>query len=323
MDWRGTLAAAVIPPAKPNHMKNESLSYYYRRTKIYLRVARLDHWFKNISVLVGIIAAIAYSKVSIETPLLLKSCLAIFLACLMSSANYVINEIVDAQFDKEHPDKKFRPVASGNVSVKKLTFFDAFLIILTLVVSYLVFNEKFFLSMILFFIIGGVFYNLPPIRTKDVPYIDVIAESANNPLRLMIGWYVINNESGPPLMGILCYWSLGAILVTAKRLAEFRFLGKNSIQYRPTFKYYDNSLLAVMYFFYIATTLVTFVLISLEYKHQMFYFLPFILIFFIWFTFLTFQQDSVVKEPERLFEKKAFVTYSLLVLFIFCGALFL
>jgi hypothetical protein len=204
----------------------------------------------------------------------------------------------------------------------KLTFFDVFLIIFTLIVSYLVFNEKFFLFMILFFIIGGVFYNIPPIRTKDVPYIDVIAESANNPLRLMLGWYVINNETGPPLIGILCYWSLGAILVTAKRLAEFRFLGKNSIQYRPTFKYYDSSLLTVMYFFYIVMTLITFVLLSLEYKHQMFYFLPLTLIFFIWFTFLTFQEDSVVKEPERLFEKKAFATYCLLVFIIFCGTLF-
>ncbi|MGH7801657.1 MAG: UbiA family prenyltransferase [Thermodesulfobacteriota bacterium] len=303
-------------------MKHKSLSYYYRRTKIYLRVLRLDHWFKNISVLVGIIVAIAYSKVSIEAPLLLKSCLAIFLACLMSSANYVINEIVDAQFDKKHPDKKFRPVASGNVSVRKLTFLNVFLIIFTLIVSYLVFNEKFFLFMLLFFIIGGVSYNIPPIRTKDMPYIDVIAESVNNPLRLMLGWYVIDNVSSPPLIAILCYWFLGAILVTAKRLAEHQFLGKNSIQYRPTFKYYNKSLLTVMYFFYIVTTLVTFVLLSLEYKHQMFYFLPFILILFVWFTLLTFQQNSVVKEPERLFEKKAFVIYCFLAFFIFCGTLF-
>ena len=124
-------------------------------------------------------------------------------------------------------------------------------------------------------------------------------------------------------MGILCYWSLGAILVTAKRLAEHQFLGKNSIQYRPTFKYYNKSLLTVMYFFYIITTLVTFVLLSLEYKYQMFYFFPFILIFFVWFTLLTFQQNSVVKEPEKLFEKKAFVAYCLLAFFIFCGTLLL
>lgn len=240
----------------------------------------------------------------------------------MSSANYVINELVDAQFDKKHPNKKFRSVPSGNVSIRKLIFFDVFLIIFTLIVSYLVFNERFFLFMISFFIIGGISYNIPPIRTKDMPYIDVIAESVNNPLRLMLGWYVIDNVSSPPLIAILCYWSLGAILVTAKRLAELRFLGKNSIQYRPTFKYYNISLLTVMYFFYIVTTLVTFVLLSLEYNYQMFYFLPFILILFVWFTLLTFQQNSIVKEPERLFEQKAFATYCLLAFFIFCGTLF-
>jgi hypothetical protein len=177
--------------------------------------------------------------------------------------------------------------------------------------------------MVLFFIVGGISYNVPPIRTKDLPYVDVIGESINNPLRLMLGWYVIDNVSAPPLIAVLCYWFLGAALMTAKRLAELRFLGQKSVEYRPTFKCYSNSSLAVMYFFYVVTTLVTFIFLSLEYERRMFYFLPFILIFFVWFTFLTFQQNSIVKAPERLFEKKAFVNYCLFVLFIFCGILFL
>lgn len=291
--------------------------------KTYLRVARPDHWFKNVFMLIGTVAAVAYEGVSLDAHLILKICAAVFLACLMSSANYIINEVVDARFDKKHPNKKLRSVASGSVSVKKLIYFDVLLVIFTLAVSYLAFNEKFFLFMVLFFIIGGISYNIPPVRTKDLPYVDVIGESVNNPLRLMLGWHVLDGLNSPPPATILCCWSLGAALMTAKRLAELRFLGEKSAEYRPTFNYYSDRSLTAMYSFYAVMTLAAFAYFSLRYGHGTFYFLPFILVFFIWFTFITFQQNSIVKEPERLFEKKAFVIYCLLALFIFCRTLFL
>lgn len=297
--------------------------YHLGKIKIYSRAIRLDHWFKNFFLLVGIIAAIAFSKTPFGLPLILKSILAILLGCLMSSVNYVINEIVDARFDKIHPNKRNRPVASGNVSIRKLILFDIGLFVFTITVSYLAFNEKFFFTMILFFIIGGICYNLPPIRTKDVPYIDIISESANNPLRLLLGWYAITNTVEIPLTGVVSYWTLGATLVTAKRIAELQFLGQSSIQYRPTFKYYDKTWLTIVYFFFIVSTLASFALLSFKYKYQLLYLFPFLIIFFIWFTFFTFQENSIVKEPEKLFEKKAFFTYCLLVLFIFSWSLFI
>jgi 4-hydroxybenzoate polyprenyltransferase len=304
-------------------MKYWFLDHYYENIRTYLKPARLDHWFKNVSVLVGVIAAIAYTGTQPGVFVILKCALAIFLACLMSSVNYIINEIVDARFDRKHPNKKLRSVASDNVSVGILVAFDVFIVIAVLIISYAAFNEKFFLAMSLFFIIGGVSYNVPPVRTKDLPYIDVITESVNNPLRLMLGWYVVDNVSGPPLIALLCYWSLGAAFVTAKRLAELRFLGPEAAIYRPTFKYYNVPLLTIMYFCYVTATLATIVLLALEYKHQMLYFLLFVMIFFVWFTYLTFQQNSSVKEPEKLLRKKAFVVYCLLVFLIFCGTLFL
>lgn len=289
----------------------------HKEITIYLKAARLDHWFKNVFMLVGVIAAIAYSKVPIGKSIILYTALAFFLTCLMSSVNYIINEIVDARFDRIHPNKKLRPVASGDVSIRKLVFLDIVLLFFIISITFSTFNVRFSSLMVLFFLIGGVFYNIPPIRTKDVPYIDIISESLNNPIRLMLGWYSINNTNSIPLIGVLCYWSLGATIVTAKRLAELRFLGHNSSHYRPTFKHYSNSLLTVIYFFLIFTTLIPFTILSYKYKFQLFYLFPFLLIFFIWFTFLTFQHNSIVKEPERLFEKRVFVTYCLFVLLIF------
>ncbi len=273
-------------------------------------------------MVVGFVAAIAYNNVSLSIPILLQLILAFFLVCLMSSVNYIINEIVDARFDRIHPNKKLRPVASGDVSIRKLVFLVIVLLFFIISVTFATSNVRFSSLMVLFFLIGGVFYNIPPIRTKDIPYIDIISESLNNPIRLMLGWYSINNTNSIPLIGVLCYWSLGATIVTAKRLAELRFLGHNSSHYRPTFKHYSNSLLTVIYFFLIIATLIPFTILSYIYKFQLFYLSPFLLIFFIWFTFLTFQQNSIVKEPERLLEKKGFVAYCIFVLFIFSWAIF-
>lgn len=304
-------------------MVDKKVSHASKGALPYLRAARIDHWFKNIFMVVGIILAIAVENAKTGSFDLWQSALAVLLACLMSSANYIINEIVDAQFDKMHPTKRFRPVASGNVAVKKLIVLDIGLIIITFIVSYFFFNEKFFLLMVLFFVVGGLFYNVPPLRTKDIPYIDIMSESVNNPIRLLLGWYAVGNTNGIPVLAIASCWSFGAALMSAKRLAEVRFLGGKSRQYRPTLKYYFGPSLTIQYYFYIGTTVASFAWLSIVYKFHMLYLLPLILIFFAWFTVLTFQKDSIVKEPERLLEKKPFAVYSFCVFTIFCWSLFL
>src|SRR3546814_4458791 len=68
----------------------------------------------------------------------------------------------------------------------------------------------------------GLAYNVPPLRTKDVPYLDVLSESVNNPLRLAIGWAMIDPGSLPPVSIIIAYWFGGAFLMGTKRLSEYR-----------------------------------------------------------------------------------------------------
>jgi 4-hydroxybenzoate polyprenyltransferase len=294
-----------------------SVRYFYYRIKPYLKVARLDHWFKNVFMLIGIIIAIAINNVPIDFSLILKGSLAILLACLMSSVNYIINEIYDAQFDRKHPNKKFRSVAAGTVSVKELVLICILLFAAAFTGSYFLFSWKFLFFMLLFFVIGGVFYNIPPIRTKDLPFIDIMGESINNPIRLLLGWFAIADSNGLPLIGIAGYWSFGAMLVTAKRLAEYRYLGDKLILYRPTFRFYNNSRLIPIYFLFILITLAAFIFLGINYNSRLFLLVPFLIIFFSWFSVLTFQKNSIVKEPERVFEKKFFAAYCFLTLIFF------
>jgi decaprenyl-phosphate phosphoribosyltransferase len=48
-------------------------------------------------------------------------------------------------------------------------------------------KDFFYVSLSLW--IMGCIYNIPPVRSKDKPYFDVLSESVNNPIRLMLGWY--------------------------------------------------------------------------------------------------------------------------------------
>jgi decaprenyl-phosphate phosphoribosyltransferase len=102
-------------------MKDHSFSYYYRRLIIYLKVARLDHWFKNLMVLVGGTVVIWRPEIDIGSlPVALGYlALALLVTCFASGANYITNEILDGPRDRIHPTKRFRSVPAGAVSIPK------------------------------------------------------------------------------------------------------------------------------------------------------------------------------------------------------------
>ena len=155
----------------------------------HIEIARPDHWFKNVFVLPGIFLGALVSHSKFGTSDVLMIFYGLFIVCLTASANYVINEIMDAATDKHHPKKKHRPIPSGRV--KKTSAFLVWigLLILSLFLASTV-NQKFLIVTIVF-IVQGLVYNIPPIRTKDLPYIDVITESVNNPIRFLLGWFMI------------------------------------------------------------------------------------------------------------------------------------
>ena len=84
----------------------------------YISIARVDHWFKNIFMLPGAAVALVLADIPLATAIL-PLLVGVFSACLIASANYVINEWLDAEFDKHHPKKKYR--ASVKSDYKRLS----------------------------------------------------------------------------------------------------------------------------------------------------------------------------------------------------------
>lgn len=102
-------------------VKNKLPKYY-----AIIKQIRLYQWVKNFLILVPVITSLSFRN----EELLLISFATVFLFSLIASSVYIINDIVDVDNDRNHHDKKKRPIASGNISiVTSLTILIIFLIV--------------------------------------------------------------------------------------------------------------------------------------------------------------------------------------------------
>src|SRR4051812_33273663 len=86
-----------------------------RRVKAHIRILRLDHCIKQIFILPGIVLAIAITGRQMDRGFIWNVGVGMLAAMLISSSNYVLNEMLDAPFDRLHPTKCSRPAAEGLV----------------------------------------------------------------------------------------------------------------------------------------------------------------------------------------------------------------
>ena len=90
-----------------------------KRIRYYIDSLRLERWPRSLAIIPGVVAFIALNPSlswSINLVFFLKIIIAFFLTWLVSTANYIINEIADAPYDAFHPDKKDRPLVTGKIS---------------------------------------------------------------------------------------------------------------------------------------------------------------------------------------------------------------
>ena len=215
----------------------------------YLKVARIDHWLKNIFIVAGhAVALVLVFDLEITASLLQAAALSLIPACLIASANYILNEILDAPFDCLHPTKKNRGIPAGKVNIPVLWGIMAGLIIVGFALALWWFENPGYTIALGLLLLSGVVYNVKPLRLKDRAYLDVITESFNNPIRLWLGWYALTTTlKAPPLSIMLAWWFFGALLMTGKRYAEFRMIDDQELsgKYRKSFQVYTDKRLII------------------------------------------------------------------------------
>ena len=277
--------------------------------KHYLHIARPDHWFKNIFMLPGMIMGLYYLNFQFNISSLPVVLAGIVATCLIASANYVINEWLDMEFDKFHPVKKERPAVKANLNPRIVYSEYIIIVIAGLLLSYFVSLR--FLITELFFLFMGFTYNVKPFRTKDKAYLDVLSESINNPIRFILGWQLMGITLFPPSSILIAYWMGGAFLMSTKRFAEYRFIGNHELagKYRQSFRSYTEEKLLIATVFYALCSSFFLAIFLIKHRIELLISFPFLALLFTWYLHIGFEKNSIVQTPEKLFRKKGFILY--------------
>ena len=142
-----------------------------------------------------------------------------------------------------------RPAALGLLDPRLVMLQYILLAASGLGAAYLV--NRLFLFACIALLVMGLIYNVPPLRLKDKAYFDVLTESINNPIRLLLGWYSVTANTLPPSSAILAYWMGGAFLMSVKRTRNIAGSAIRCVeQCRKSFARYTEESLLLSSFFY-------------------------------------------------------------------------
>lgn len=285
----------------------------------YIKIARIDHWFKNVFMIPGFLLALLFTDITVGQAIA-PSAIALMSTCLIASANYVINEWLDAEYDRHHPVKSSRPSVVGDV--KALYVFVEYVMLIAggLALGALLTPEFMFFCVLL--LLMGVLYNVRPFRLKDRVYLDVLSESVNNPLRLLLGWSALVSGSLLPSSVLTAYWMGGAFLMAVKRYAEYRFIDdpERAGLYRRSFRYYTERKLLLSSFFYALTSAFFLGIFLIKYRVELLLSFPLFAALFVWYLEIAMRPHSPAQDPEKFYRQKSFMSY-IAVLTIFCALL--
>jgi 4-hydroxybenzoate polyprenyltransferase len=287
-----------------------------------VEIARIDHWFKNSFMLLGVVLAVFYRPESLTWPVVPRLLLAIVATCLVASSNYVLNELLDGPLDAVHPEKRFRPVPSGRI--RPALAYAEWLGLAAAGVALAALVSTPVLACAVWLWVMGILYNVPPIRTKEWPYLDVLSESVNNPIRLLLGWFSIIALTVPPVSLLLSYWMIGAFFMAVKRYAELRHIGDRQVAaaYRRSFAAYTESSLLVSILFYATACALFAGIFIVRYHLELILFVPLAAGLFAHYLKLGLLPDSPAQHPERLYRHRGFVVYLVACFAVFVALMF-
>lgn len=284
----------------------------------YIKIMRIDHWIKQMFIIPGFICAMYLGKFEFKIHYLLLLIVGLFATNLIASANYVINEYLDREFDKYHPVKKKRVLVSTEVDGKVIWLLWFILGALGLLLGYKVLGKNFFIMEILLLIMG-IIYNVKYIRTKDIFLLDVLTESVNNAIRLLLGWFILPIKIVIPISMVLGYWMAGAFLMAIKRYAEYLMINnkEKASLYRKSFRYYTDKSLLTSAFFYAMSSILFIGIFLIKYRIELILFMPFLIGLFCYYFYMSFSNDSAVQKPEKLYKERGLMAYLILLIIIF------
>ena len=237
-----------------------------------LKTLRPKQWTKNAFVL----AALVFDAKLFVPYYLVKGSLALLLFCAISGAVYLINDLADIEKDRQHPAKRNRPLASGQLSPRVAVVAAGVLVVGSMLGAYLLDP--------LFAVFGGAYLVLMILYSfwlKNMVIVDVLTVAAGFVLRVAAGVVVVEAERFSPWL-YLCMVFGALFIAISKRRHELVLLHANANAHRSIFDEYNLPLLDDMIRMVTASTamaysLYTFSAPNLPKNHAMMLTIPFVL----------------------------------------------
>jgi 4-hydroxybenzoate polyprenyltransferase len=256
----------------------------------YLRLLRPLQWYKNVVIFIAIFFT---GKVFFLNELWL-TVLGFFALCLVSSANYVINDIVDMRTDRKHPEKKNRPLAAGKVRVWQAVMLAIVALTAGLTIAHTLSAEFFYLMLAIF-----ILTQLYSIFLRNEPFLDVIIIGINFVLRAISGTAIIAAEVSPWL--IICAFFLALYVGFGKRISDLMLLGERAPQHKKVFRYYTMGLLESFTVALMASLIVSYAFYTfLRAEAGLIVTLPIVLYGLFRYKYLITTGSFVARHPEYL-----------------------
>ena len=235
---------------------------------------RPRQWLKNTIIF----AALVFDRqlATGNWPAVLRTFLGFVIFCLLSGVVYVINDIADMEADQQHPIKKKRPLASGELSVNVAKGFAIITLALIIPLSFLL-SPAFAIVALSYLILNLAYSNW----IKNIPLLDVFAIALGFVLRILAGVTLIEVARFSPWLYVVT--TLGALYIGfGKRRAELALLSENANSHRKVLDGYTLPLLDQLITIVSSTTIIayslyTFSAPNLPDNHVMMLTIPFVM----------------------------------------------
>lgn len=230
----------------------------------------------------------------LNTNLFFTSTLAFFSLCLISGANYIINDLVDLQKDRLQAEKKLRPLASGKISTTTGIILALLCLGGGLIVAYTI-GIPFLAAALSLFILSQLY----TFYLKNIIFADILAIATLFVIRAIAGALAINVTISPWL--VLCPFFLSLFLSVGKRHAELHFLKEKAAATRKVLREYNHELTDSLMIISTTLLVISYALYSFLSEHRnLLYTLPFALFMIFRFYYLINNGSAIGRHPEKV-----------------------
>jgi 4-hydroxybenzoate polyprenyltransferase len=252
-----------------------------------LKTMRPRQWPKNVFIF----AALVFDRQLLTATPLLRTFIGFLLLCLVSGLVYIINDLADLPYDRQHPTKRDRALASGRLTVRTAQAAAAVLAAITFAAS-LALDWRFAAIAATYFVLN-ILYSF---WLKHIPIIDVFVVASGFVLRVAAGVVLLTVERFSPWLYV-CMTLLALYLGFGKRRAEMVLLAQGANAHRRvldgyTIPFLDSLIIIVSGTSIVAYSLYTFSAVNLPSNHLMMLTIPFVIYAIFRYLLLIYVQGS-------------------------------